>query len=80
MNDLLGHLSQFIKTTLELYPLPYELVTDLHTLNAYLKSYSPQEEVLLEAFVNRQVDKLRHKMRRSDEKETISTITVQLCE
>ena len=40
MNQLLGHLTKFINTVIELYPLPFELVTDLHTLNAYLKSYN----------------------------------------
>ena len=58
MNALLGHLTKYISTITELYELPFELVADLHTLNAYLKSYSQNEEKLLEGFVNRQVDKL----------------------
>ena len=40
MNSLLSNISRFISTIVELYPLPFELTTDLHTLNAYLKTYS----------------------------------------
>jgi len=41
MNNLLSNISRFITTIMELYQLPYQLTTDLHTLNAYIKSYSP---------------------------------------
>ena len=47
MNSLLSSLTKFLTATMELYQLPYELTTDLHTLNAYLKSYTPAEETLL---------------------------------
>lgn len=68
MNNLLSNLTKFISTTIELYQLPYELTNDLHTLNAYLRSYTPSEEALLEGFVNRQVQKLEEKLKNIDRK------------
>lgn len=54
MNVLLKNLTKFIENVLDLYaPLPFELTADLHTLNAFLRSYSEIEEKLLEGFVNR---------------------------
>lgn len=62
MKPLLRHLTRFVETALELYaPLPFDFTADLHTLNAYLRSYSEGEEKLLEGFVNRLVDKLKEK-------------------
>jgi hypothetical protein len=59
MKPLLHHLTKFIGTALELYaPLPFEFTADLHTLNAYLRSYTENEEKLLEGFVNRLSEKL----------------------
>ena len=64
MNSLLGNLTKFISTITELYTLPYELVTDLHTLNAYLRSYTERDEKMLEGFVGHTVLKLEEKLRK----------------
>lgn len=59
MKPLLRHLTKFVETALELYaPLPFDFTADLHTLNAYLRSYSEAEEKLLGGFVNRLAEKL----------------------
>lgn len=74
MKSLLRNLTKFVETTLELYaPLPFEFTADLHTLNAYLRSYSESEEKLLEGFVNRLVEKLEEKTRSLAVKETQPT-------
>ena len=44
MKALLSNLSKFISVSLEIYsPLPFEFTSDLHTLNAYLRTYSAKE-------------------------------------
>jgi hypothetical protein len=76
MQGLLSNLNRFVSTLLELYcPLPFELVADLHTLNAYLRNYSQNEEKLFEAFVNRTADKLEKKITRQIQME-FSSVTV----
>ena len=64
MQSLLDNTTKFISTVLELYyPLPFELATDLHTLNAYLRTYKQSEELLLTGFVNRVSEKLSNKLK-----------------
>lgn len=44
MKPLLHNLSRFVTAALDLYaPLPFDFTADLHTLNAYLRSYSESE-------------------------------------
>lgn len=80
MNPLLINIRKFISTVIELYPLPFDLTTDLHTLNAYLKTYSESEELLLEGFVSRQVQKLNSKLKINDSKGSISVFNEELCD
>jgi len=41
MNALLSNLTKFVSAVMELYsPLPFDMMSDFDTLNAYLRSYS----------------------------------------
>ncbi len=74
MNALVKNLTKFIENVLQLYaPLPFELTADLHTLNAFLRSYSEVEEKLLEGFVNRLTEKLEQKKKQNSSKDILLT-------
>lgn len=77
MNALLNSLTKFINTIIDLYPLPNDLTSDLQTLNAYLKSYTPQEQHLLESFVNHQVEKLAFRTKKITQKDSSNFLSVK---